>query len=228
MRRITAAQIATFLGLALLALVGGSLLAVFTVGCLPLGDYRPIAVVATALLAIDLLAILLYRVFLRLWPLRAGDIPPGSAQEFVYHVHVLFYLMCFYPVIRSGLLPAPLMRLYDQALGARLGQNTYSQGIIHDGMFVSIGANSTIGQSALLIPHQIEGSALSHGPIRIGDHVTVGAHAVVLAGVSIGDGALVAAGAVVPKGTCIGPGEVWGGVPARRLRPRPQAAPPGA
>ncbi|HAZ61859.1 MAG TPA: transferase, partial [Gammaproteobacteria bacterium] len=57
-------------------------------------------------------------------------------------------------------------------------------------------------------------------PIEIGDRVTIGANAVVLAGVSIDDGALVAAGAVVPKGTRIGPGEVWGGVPARRLRPR--------
>jgi hypothetical protein len=221
MRRISPAQIATFLTLALVALLGGALLAAHTVGRLPLGEYRAIAVVATALIAIDLLAILCYRLFLLACPLQAGDIPPGSGQEFVYHVHVLFYLMCFYPVIRSGFLPAPLMRLYYQALGARLGENTYSQGILHDALFIRIGANSTVGQSALLIPHQIEGSKLSHWPIEVGDHVTVGANAVVLAGVSIGDGALVAAGAVVPKGTRIGAGEVWGGVPARCLRPRP-------
>jgi acetyltransferase-like isoleucine patch superfamily enzyme len=220
MRKITPAQIAVFLSLALLAALLGIGLTLLTIGRLPLGAYRPLAVVLAAVVAIDLFAILLYRLFMAFRPLPAGDIPPGSAQEFTYHVHVLFYLMCFYPVIRSGVLPAPLMRLYDQALGARLGDNTYSQGIIHDGIFVTIGSNSTVGQSALLIPHQIEGSKLSHWPIRVGDGVTIGAGAVVLAGVTIGDGALVAAGAVVPKGTQIGAGEVWGGVPAKRLRPR--------
>jgi acetyltransferase-like isoleucine patch superfamily enzyme len=54
--------------------------------------------------------------------------------------------------------------------------------------------------------------------VRIGDNVTIGARAVVLAGLAgctIGDGATVAIGAVVRKGTVIGAGEVWGGVPAR-------------
>ncbi|HAZ60743.1 MAG TPA: transferase, partial [Gammaproteobacteria bacterium] len=70
MRRITLAQIATFLGLALLAVAVGILLAVHTVGWLPLGEYRAIAVVATAVVAIDLCAILLYRIFLACCPLR--------------------------------------------------------------------------------------------------------------------------------------------------------------
>jgi len=42
---------------------------------------------------------------------------------------------------------------------------------------------------------------------------------VIMAGVQIGDHAIVSAGAVVTKDTHIAPGEVWGGVPARRLRP---------
>ena len=63
----------------------------------------------------------------------------------------------------------------------------------------------------------IENEKLAHYPVRIGNNVTVGAHSVVLAGVTIGDGALVATGAVVKKGTRIGAGEVWGGVPAKLL-----------
>jgi len=38
--------------------------------------------------------------------------------------------------------------------------------------------------------------------------------------VTIGDDAIVSSGAVVTKGTRIPAGEVWGGVPARRLRGR--------
>jgi acetyltransferase-like isoleucine patch superfamily enzyme len=96
--------------------------------------------------------------------------------------------------------------------------NTYSQGILHDPPFVTIGRDSVVGQSALLIPHVIEGERLAHHAIRIGDRATVGAGAIVLSGVTIGDGAIVSAGAVVPKGTAIGAGEIWGGVPARLVR----------
>jgi len=55
-------------------------------------------------------------------------------------------------------------------------------------------------------------------PIKIGDDVWVGAHAVILAGTSIGNGAVVAAGAVV-RGE-VAPGSVVGGVPASFLRER--------
>jgi acetyltransferase-like isoleucine patch superfamily enzyme len=41
--------------------------------------------------------------------------------------------------------------------------------------------------------------------------------AVILPGCEIADGATIAAGAVLSKGTRVGPGEVWAGVPARRV-----------
>jgi acetyltransferase-like isoleucine patch superfamily enzyme len=55
-------------------------------------------------------------------------------------------------------------------------------------------------------------------PIRIGNDVWIGAHAVILAGSTICDGAIVAAGAVV-RGY-VGPGSIYGGVPARKLGER--------
>ena len=54
--------------------------------------------------------------------------------------------------------------------------------------------------------------------IVLGNDVTIGVHGVIMSDVHIGDGAKVAAGAVVRKGTRIGPGEVWAGIPARRLK----------
>lgn len=225
MRVIRASQITVFAALFSLAAV----LAVGTTALLPgafdLGAFRGVILVVAAIAFLYVYAIAIYRGFLHFAPLRAGEIPVGSRQEFIYHVYVLFYLLLFYPVMRSGAPPAPFMRLFYRALGARLGKNTYTQGILHDPPFVEIGADSVVGQSALLIPHVIEGTRLAHYPIRIGNHVTVGAHAVVLSGTTIGDNAIVATGAIVPKDTHIGPGEVWGGVPARPLR---GAAPSGA
>ena len=228
MRVITPPQVTLFVALFCVALLLAIGTVAFTLGRLPLGDFRGITLLLAAIFFLYLYGICIYRVFLHVAPLRAGEIAVGSQQEFVYHVYVLFYLLLFYPIIRSGFMPAPLMRVFYLALGARLGQNTYSQGILHDPPFIEIGANSVIGQSALLIPHVIEGHKLAHFPIRIGNNVTVGAHAVVLSDVIIGDDAIVATGAVVLKGTRIGEGEAWGGVPAKRLQLRDRSAePPG-
>ncbi|HEV8500058.1 MAG TPA: DapH/DapD/GlmU-related protein [Casimicrobiaceae bacterium] len=218
MRRITVLQMLVFAALAALAAALAVATTCALLGRAPLGDFRGVVLVLVAVVLLYAYAIAVYRLFLACFPLREGEIAKGSGQEFVYHVYVLFYLMLFYPVIRSGIPPAPFMRAFYRALGARLGVNTYSQGILHDPPFVTIGRDSVVGQSALLIPHVIEGERLAHHAIRIGDRATVGAGAIVLSGVTIGDGAIVSAGAVVPKGTAIGAGEIWGGVPARLVR----------
>jgi hypothetical protein len=213
-RKISALQILVFVGvlIVVVALAIGTNIAVFKY--IPLGDFRGIVLVGSGLVLLYLYAI---RLFLRLAPLPQGKIAKGSRAEFAYHVYLLFYLILFYPIMRSGSVPVPVMRLIYLALGARLGANTYSSGIILDPPFVEIGSNSIVGQFALLVPHVIEGSDLAHYPIRIGNNVTIGAHSCVLSGVTIGDNAIVATGAVVSKGTRIKPGEVWGGVPAKLL-----------
>ncbi len=218
MRKIRVSQILVF-GCLVTAAVALSVATVWlALGRVPLGDFRGVVLTIAFLVFLYVYAIIAYRLFLRVSPLHAGEIAEGSQQEFVYHVYILFYLLLFYPVMRSGIMPAPFMRLFYLALGTRLGENTYSQGIIHDPPFVEIGSNSVVGQSALLVPHVIEGNKLAHYPIRIGNNVTVGANSAVLSDVVIGDGAIVATGAVVPKGTRVGPGETWGGVPAKRIR----------
>jgi len=217
MRRVRATEILAFIGLSTIALLA-AVVSYRGVAAFPPFELRTFAALLAFALVFYVVVIAVYRLFLALRPLPSGDIPEGSAAQFTYHVYVLFFLMYFYPLIRSGVLPAPLARLLYIALGARLGDNTYSQGIIHDPIFVRIGRDSVVGQSALIIPHVIERSALAHFPVTIGNNVTIGANAIILAGVTIADGAIIAAGAVVPKETSIGRDEVWGGVPARRLR----------
>lgn len=52
-------------------------------------------------------------------------------------------------------------------------------------------------------------------PVRIGNNVWIGAHAVILPGVTIADGAIIAAGAVVTKD--VPTGATVAGIPARAL-----------
>ncbi len=55
-------------------------------------------------------------------------------------------------------------------------------------------------------------------PIQIGDDVWIGAHSVILSGITIGQGAIIAAGAVVRED--VGEYQIVGGVPAKHLGER--------
>lgn len=218
MRKITLPQIMLFFLLFGSILVLGITTAYELLGALPLGDFRGVTVVGGAVVLIYLYAFAVYRLFLHFMPLKEGELGEGSQEEFAAQVNILFYLMLFNSLIRTHFIPVPLMRLIYQALGARMGANTYSAGTLLDPPLTEFGANCIIGHDAVLFCHAIEGRHFTLSRIRVGDNVTIGATAVVMCGVTIGDGAIVSAGAIVLKDTQIGPGEIWGGVPAKRLK----------
>jgi len=185
---------------------------------LPLGDFRGLVLALSTVILVYGYAIILYRILLFVTPLKEGDVTAHSRDECYTQVYFLFYIILFNSLIRTHFLPAPLLRFLYLALGARLGAGAYCVGVILDPPLTQVGNDSIIGHDAVLFCHAIEGDRLGLGMIRIGHHVTIGAKAIIMPDVVIGDGAIVSAGAVVAKGTRIGTGEVWGGVPARRLR----------
>lgn len=148
-------------------------------------------------------------------PLKEGEVFPGTTDWFVYNTYVLLCAAFFHSFFRF--LPSMFSHIFYRLFGAKIGSNTYIVGILFDPFFVTIGANGVIGTYALVVPHITEGDHQSHYRIRIGDNVTIGAHAVVMAGCTIGDNAIVAMNAVVTKHTVIGPNEIWGGTPARLI-----------
>lgn len=218
MRNITSPQLTLFFLFFGSILILGITTAYGLLGILPLGDFRGITVVGGAVVFIYLYAFAVYRLFLHFMPLREGKLTEGSREEFTAQVNILFYLILFNSLIRTHFLPAPLMRLVYQALGSHMGANTYSVGALLDPPLTELGANCIIGHDAVLFCHTIEGKNFALARIRVGDNVTIGASAIIMPGVNIGDGSIVSAGAVVLKDTKIGSNEVWGGVPAKRLR----------
>jgi acetyltransferase-like isoleucine patch superfamily enzyme len=97
------------------------------------------------------------------------------------------------------------------------------------GGMIRIGEGTAISQHTVVIAanHKaVRGQPYFHTPwdesrvgVTVGSNVWVGANCVLLPGVTIGDGAVIAAGSVVTRD--VPADEIWGGVPARRLKPVP-------
>lgn len=115
----------------------------------------------------------------------------------------------------------PILPLYHRLMGARIGRRVHiNTAVVADQNLLEIGDDTVIGGDATLVGHVAEGGHLIAAKVRIGRGVTVGLMAVIMPGCTIGDGAVIAAGAVLKKGEQVGPGEIWAGVPARRVGTR--------
>ncbi len=106
-----------------------------------------------------------------------------------------------------------------------IGRNTYL-GVykpVHIGNCVLIGAYCYLISANHNIERRdipIRDQGFTGAPIVIEDDAWLGIHVVVLPGVTIGRGAVIGAGSVV---TCDIPAwEIWGGIPARFIKSRPQ------
>jgi len=118
--------------------------------------------------------------------------------------------------------PGPSIIIEDEVFLGRGCEFNIRRGII-------IGARSAIGSGCRFIDHDhgITGVAIDETrgderEIVLGQNVWLGCNVVLLKGVEIGDGAVVAAGSVVTKR--IPAGEIWAGVPARRISSRAERA----
>lgn len=112
----------------------------------------------------------------------------------------------------------------DVLFGARIGSNIASGGTIDDPYMVTIGHDVVLGNASLVTGNYIDNARLVCGPVLIGNHVTIGANAVILPNTVIGDGATVMSGALVGPNARVNPGEVWRGNPARKWTDSPSAA----
>jgi acetyltransferase-like isoleucine patch superfamily enzyme len=107
--------------------------------------------------------------------------------------------------------------------GAFIGRNT-SFSVFST---VDILANSLIGAYCYIASNNhcfaskavpIKEQGYDWGPVSIGPDAWLGTHVVVLPNVTIGEGAIVGAGSVVTRD--VPPYEIWGGVPAKRIKAR--------
>jgi len=111
MRKIGTTEIVVFLCLLASILLLGIASTAWLLAAMPLGDFRGVVLLAAALVLSYLWAFAMYRLCLRLWPLHEGSAAPGSRAEFAANLNILFYLLLFNSLIRTHVIPLPLMRL---------------------------------------------------------------------------------------------------------------------
>ena len=94
--------------------------------------------------------------------------------------------------------------------GAKIGKKTIiGNGRIFNPERTIIGEGCFFGYDAILSGHVYESGCLYLKTVKLGNNVTVGSNAVILAGADIGDNVLIAATSVVPKDKVVPPNTIW-------------------
>ncbi len=115
----------------------------------------------------------------------------------------------------------PLVWLMGPIFGPRSRSCYVVDPNVLDPHMVEIGRNVTIGYRAILAAHSQERDAIIYRKTVIEDDVLLGGDCKVYGGCTIKRGAVVLAGAVVTPGTVIGENELWGGMPAKKIKDLP-------
>lgn len=154
------------------------------------------------------------------WGTPEGRYPYYSFKALQWASYNALILLVRYTCIHF-MRVTPFINLFHALMGMKIGERVQiNTAVIGDSNLIEIGDDSVIGGDVTLIAHAAERGHLVAERVRIGKNVTVGLMSVIMPGCEIGDNAVIAANAVLAKGTKIAPGEIWGGVPARKLGER--------
>jgi acetyltransferase-like isoleucine patch superfamily enzyme len=113
--------------------------------------------------------------------------------------------------------------LIHAGFGVKMGKQTAIAGVLRDHPLLYVGDYATVGQNCVITAHAITHDEIVLAPVRIGRGAVVGINCVVMPGVELGEGAVLAPGGVATIGTKIQPYELWGGIPACKLKDLPRA-----
>lgn len=133
-----------------------------------------------------------------------------------YFSNALLYLMRY--SFLEFVTPTPFGNIFYLLMGMKIGDDVFINTThISDPAMITVGDRVTIGGSAVIVAHYAQAGYLVVAPVRIGSDATIGLRVIIMGDVVIGDGARVLAGSVVLPRTRIAAGETWGGVPAVKL-----------
>jgi bifunctional UDP-N-acetylglucosamine pyrophosphorylase/glucosamine-1-phosphate N-acetyltransferase len=116
--------------------------------------------------------------------------------------------------VGTRLAPGAEVGNFTECKNASLGAGTKAKHLSYLGD-AEVGAGTNIGAGTIFANYDGKAKHLT----RVGDGVFVGSGTTIVAPNEIPDGASTGAGAVLTRNSGMRPGEVWVGVPARKMRP---------
>lgn len=179
-------------------------------------DYHVIVDFMLFLLLYGLMSILILRLMLKLKPILPGTYLMNDPLFTYWKLYTVIYEFG-----KGALLPFTTIfakPLVAKLFGARIGKDIALGGTLVDPQLIEIGEGAIIGQDSIITAHTINSGSITLKPVRIGARATIGVNAVVMSGVTVGFGAIIAASSVLPPDTYVPPNELWGGIPAKKLK----------
>jgi acetyltransferase-like isoleucine patch superfamily enzyme len=152
----------------------------------------------------------------KFFPIKEGNFEMNHSQFTLWKHHAVIgelgknALKLFFPVF--------LRPIFYNILGAKIGKDVAIGGVITDPMLTNIGDYAVIGQDSVITSHTIFNNKIILNPVIIGKGTTIGINAVIMPGVVVGANSTVTPGAVVLMNTKIPSNELWGGIPAKKIK----------
>lgn len=115
----------------------------------------------------------------------------------------------------------PLSWLMGPIFGPKSRSVGVTDPLIMDPHWVEIGRNVVIGYGAIISGHTQGRDDITIKRTVIEDNVLIGGNAVVYHGCHIRSGAVIMGSALLRPETVVGENEVWGGIPARKIKTLP-------
>lgn len=181
-----------------------------------LGDYHIILDTLLFLLLYGLWSVIMLRIMIIIKPFKPGNYP---MDDVIFTYWKLFTVI--YEFGRGALLPFTTVfakPLVAKLFGATIGNDIALGGHLVDPQLIEIGEEAIIGHDSVITAHTINSGFITLKPVYIGAKSTIGVHAVLMSGVIVGEGAIITAGSIVPPDTQIPPNELWGGMPAKKIK----------
>ncbi len=180
------------------------------------GAYEALVDLGIFLLAYGTLSMGLLAFARRIWPYPCGNFTMDDPAFAYWKLNAVLVDLATKSL-------SPFRTVFTEALlhvgfGASVGPQVAIAGVLRDHPLLEIGARATIGQNSVITAHAITHDEIVLKPVKIAAGAVVGMNSVVMPGVELGENAVLAPGSVATIDTKIPANELWGGIPARRLK----------
>lgn len=150
------------------------------------------------------------------FPFKTGSYSMNHGQFALWKLHAVLSQLG-QPCL--GLfIPIFLRPLVYVLYGASIGKQTAIGGKILDPFATRLDDRAVLGEGSIVTAHIITHDRFCLLPVTVKKWATVGVGVIIMPGVEVGENSVVLPGSVVTMKTQIPPNEVWGGIPAKKIK----------